>query len=55
MSVIQHSFQKGNTVKMHDTIVTVVRAWGGGCIVGRDAQGNLYSADYTQVARLGNS
>ena len=54
MSVVKHSFQKGDRVIMHGTTVVVVRSWAGGCIVGRDRDGNIYSADYTQVTELGN-
>jgi tartrate dehydratase beta subunit/fumarate hydratase class I family protein len=49
MNQVKHEFNKGDIVIMHGTVVTVVRAWAGGCIVGIDSNGNTYSQDYTDV------
>ncbi len=51
MNQVKHEFNKGDFVIMHGTVVAVVRAWAGGCIVESDSGGNIYSQDYTQVIK----
>lgn len=45
----KHKFNKGDSANVHNTVVTVARAWAKGCIIGSNSNDNIYFQDYTQV------